>query len=1489
MKSILRSLAVAATAMTAAFSISAETAPVQPVSDLLGVRPGTFVEAASSLSGGAMAAKPVFSQSRSIAPLAESAGANVTICGSVVFPDNVVGMWSYGTDKWAPARIGNNRIMATAGGVAVNGYYYCNTYLEIMGFEDIRTYAYKMSDWSEYDNFKGEINYVATTMAYNPYRDEVFGCFINAERKGYNLVQWNYDRYVPLKVVCPLERPWSGCAYSSNGTLYAIERNGDLYTVNTRTGAMTLVGSTGVKSEFIGDAIIDPATDTMYWCVASEDNYGLYSVDIATATATKLYDLENQEQICGMYLPEPEYAASVPAMISSVGPSFSGVNLSGTVNFSMPRYTVGQERLADDVNLKYTITANGKEIATGEALPGASMRVPVEITEPDSYYFVVTTSNAAGTSPKRGAKKFVGPDTPKAPTQMVITLNGSDITLQWSSISSSGVNNGSVNTSAVTYTLTRYPDAKVLVDGENVRKFVDHIDVPEKRTDYYYTLTASSSGLTSEAYKSATLSFGPIEPPFSEDFAASTSMAGWSMTGKDGAASKWAYYSYDKALRAYGSAGFDDWAFSPAVIAKAGTNYPITLSVKTSSYAEETFDICWGTEPTAEAMTNVILADQKLKSTSPAEFKGEITADKDSKIYIGIHAKTESKSNALYVLSFNIGEGLVTSVPATVTDFKAESPVNGAREATVSFTLPTKNLGGSDLEGGFALTAVEILRDGELIASLTEGLKPGTVMEYTDKDEALKPGTHTYAALAVNAYGKGNAVEAEVLVGARRPVAPASALMVEDGNTGMVTITWEPVTTDVDGNTFLPECVTYRIVDRKKETVVENLAGTSYTVRAVEEGEQAFSQFGVYAVTAGGESEKLAATAYKPVGKPYDTPWAESFADGNVSSIFGYNYIKSSEPWQFISSCEWGMTPQDEDGGFAYFEAYGAYTALVTGKINLDGVYNPALTYYTFNYAANSGTPTNAIEIQVDCGDGNGFVKVQSDVVAETGPFGQWNKVVVSLADYEGKAVVLRIVPTDASLAFYTLDNMRVSSFFETNLTASSLRAPAVADVDKDFEVDVLVSNTGERAISSYTVELMRNGELVDFKECERIEPGAFKTVTFTQRLSVIDGDEAVYQARVVSASDLYEDDNLTEEVAVGSVSLAVPVATALTAAQQGQDVVLTWTAPDLAKMPAAAKTEGFEDTESWSSTVEGWKLVDMDKTPVGGIEIANFPVSGLLSWSVADRQWGGFENNKTPERWDAHSGYKFICSEYVQRGNQPVQSDDWAISPRLYGGPQALSLYAKSFDPAYLETFEVLYSANSSNIDDFVSVGIVKDVPNSWGLYRFKLPDGAKFFAIRSRSTNKFFLFIDDVTFIPEEGDKMTAELIGYNVYRNGNKLNAELVTEPTFTDAKPSSERDHSYYVTAVYDKGESRRSNEALIRLVSGIGLTGAADVTIRTSTGAIIVNGVANDVVTVAGVDGRVLRTVDAQGSVRIAVEPGVYIVNVAGVTAKVLVK
>ncbi len=1475
----------------AAFAVGVSAAPAQgapgTLGQMLGLRDTAKAPAEFSASA-AVPYTPVFKLPQSQSDTSEG----LRICGSVVYPDNVIGMWSYGVDSWDPVQM-SKIIYATGGGLAAKDLYYCNTYREMMGLEEIKTYSYKLADWSEYDAYSGKIEYVATTMAYNKDRDEAFGCFINPERNGYNFVKWDYDRYLPKKIICAIERPWSGCAFSSDGTLYAIERNGDLYTVDTKTGVMTLVGSTGVPSTYLGDAIIDPATDTMYWSVTTDTDFGLYSVDIKTATAHKLYTMENEEQICGMYIPDNHaYADNVPAAVSSVNPSFSGANLSGTIRFTMPRYTFGpsgeQTRLPDDESLTYTIRANGKVITTGTELPGKSVAAEVEMTEPDSYNFVVTVSNSAGESPEKNAKKFVGPDEPQAPSSFTLSLDGANVKLAWRSPSSTGVNGGNVEYSKATYTVVRYPDGKVLLDNGPGYSLTDVIEMPEKRTEYYYTLTATVNGLTSAPVKSAVLALGPIDPPYEGTFTSAASLAGWTLIGNGDAASKWAYYSYEKALRAYNSAGFNDWAISPAVNVVAGSVYPFSISVKTTSYYEETFEVCWGTEPTAEAMTNVIIPDTKLKNSSYTAFTGDIAANVTGPVYIGIHAKTEERSSAICVSALSIGEGKADGAPAAVSDFKVTSPVDGTCEATVSFTTPATDIAGEALEGDKAITSVEILRDGKVIAILTDNLGNSVPMEYTDRDETLTTGTHTYGVAAVNAMGRGTVTEGEVLIGAHKPVAPASAVMIEEGNTGKVTISWEAVTTDVDGNEFKPDAVTYRVIDRNYNTVADNVTGTSITVQAVEEGEQAFVQFGVYAVTAGGESDKLTGTAYKPVGKPYETPWAESFAGRSVSSIFGYNYIKGSEPWQFVSTSDWGIAPSDEDGGFAYFEAYGVYTALVTGKISLEGVYNPAFTYYTYNYQMSSGVPTNAIVVEADEGDGRGFVKVQSNVVAETGPYNQWNKVVVSLADYEGKSVVLRIVPTDAALAFYTLDNLRVASHVESNLTASRIVAPLVADAGKEFEIEVTVANTGEQPVSSYTVELQRDGETVDFKDCGRLDATTSRAVTFTQVLNAIDGDAATYKAVIFSSSDLLEADNETTEVTVGIVSPAVPAVTDLSASVSGADIVLSWTRPDESTAPAEAFTEGFENAESWSSAVAGWKIVDMDKAPVGGIEVTNFPITGMASWAVADRQWTGFANNKTPEMWDAHQGFKFICSEYVQRGNSPVQSDDWAISPRLYGGPQALRFYAKSFDPAYLEAFEVLYSDNSTNTDDFKSVGSAIDVPNAWTQYRFMLPDGAKYFAIRSRSTNKFFLFIDDVTFIPADGTPAPVVLSGYNVYRNGNKVNSELITDATYTDRGVSADRTHSYYVTAVYDKGESRRSNEASV-WVSGIGGIDAGAVSITARDGAIAVSGLADGEVAVYAVDGRTVAVAHCHNTVSIPVAAGIYVVKAAGVTAKVAVK
>lgn len=242
-----------------------------------------------------------------------------------------------------------------------------------------------------------------------------------------------------------------------------------------------------------------------------------------------------------------------------------------------------------------------------------------------------------------------------------------------------------------------------------------------------------------------------------------------------------------------------------------------------------------------------------------------------------------------------------------------------------------------------------------------------------------------------------------------------------------------------------------------------------------------------------------------------------------------------------------------------------------------------------------------------------------------------------------------------------------------------------------------------------------------------------------------------------------------------------------------------------------------------------------------------------------------------------------------MSRGGVSYQSDDWAVTPLLNTVAQPFSFYAKSFDPKYPETFEVLASASTTSPDDFTSIGKVIDAPNAWMQYRFKLPEGTKYAAIRSRSTDKYFLFIDDVTFIPADAAPAAVTLKGYNIYRNGMKLNSTLLTEPAYTDATTREGRKYSYFVTAVYDRGESRPSNTADIDLSGVASLYGDSGVDIRAIGGGIVVKGLTQGKVAVIATDGRTVASAEAAPTVRISLQPGIYVVNAAGHIAKVIVR
>ncbi|MCH5327183.1 MAG: hypothetical protein J1E29_08290, partial [Duncaniella sp.] len=746
-----------------------------------------------------------------------AANDGLKIYSSVVAPDQARGVWAFGTTGYNPQSISiNHDIMATAGGFEANGLYYINRYISMAGIEEMRTMSYYTSDWSEYDNFRTDyISYMATTIAYSYERDEAYGCFFDNTGEGYNFVRWNYEYYSPKAVIRNLERPWCACAFDGQGNLYALERNGDLYAVKTMNGEMTLIGHTGIESALSGDAAIDPATNTLYWAVANpagnDVSSALYSVDLTSATATKLYDMAGNEQLCGMYIPR-EAATSpllAPFRANSMTPrlTFSGNSLSGTFTFKSPYCNNDYDPLPTDEELTYTVKANGKVVATGTCLPNKQIDVPIELTESDNYYFTVTTANEYGTSlPTAAEKKFIGYDIPSAPTFNTPTVNGSTVSLSWRAPSTTGLNGGKIDASTCTYSVVRYPDMKQVATNITGTNVTDELPDPDVYTEYYYVLSTLAGTVAAPDVTSAKIGVGPVEPPHTWAFNSSAAVGEWTYEGK-----KPTYSSYYTALSLDASwESFDDWIFSPAVAVKNGGIYPVALTIfGGDNYMTEDVEVKWGTAPTAEAMTNTVVESTQYSGSDEKELTGELTSSVTGKIYIGVHISTTTSSYAeIYYKSVTIGEGVITGAPEAPAEFNAEATAPGAHNVAVSFNIPQYNVGGAPLADDNAITKVEILRDGTPFYTLSEGIVPGAKVEYTDMDVAV--GTHTYAALAYNNYGEGEKASKELFVGVAKPLAPASVVMIEDGNTGSVTLTWDPVVTGVDDSTLPEGSVTYR-------------------------------------------------------------------------------------------------------------------------------------------------------------------------------------------------------------------------------------------------------------------------------------------------------------------------------------------------------------------------------------------------------------------------------------------------------------------------------------------------------------------------------------------------------------------------------------------------------------------------------------------------------------------------------------------------------
>lgn len=932
----------------------------------------------------------------------------------------------------------------------------------------------------------------------------------------------------------------------------------------------------------------------------------------------------------------------------------------------------------------------------------------------------------------------------------------------------------------------------------------------------------------------------------------------------------------------YNSTNFsDDYLVFPGMELKAGKKYKVSIDAAsyTSSYVERV-EVVAGTVAKASQLTIPVIAPTELPSSSFVTLSNKaFTVEADGTYYLVVHAISDPNKLYLYVDNFSIAE-VDESAPATVSDLTVVADAQGANKADITFTVPDKTIAGADIT---EKVKVVVKRGEETIFSMTTAA--GTDLEVADNN-VPEAGYHTYSVVA--SYGEhiGEAAETTVYIGYDTPG------VVEDltatDKSGAVGLTWTAPTEGANGfivnpadfkyNVYPVELVdffgfTFPMTDYDNPYAT-GLTGTTATVDYnSNEGEQGFTYFAVTTENTTGEGEDAYAAVV--TGAPYEMPFLETVAGGELSYWWGYasdDANSAAEGGLYI-----GTKGSDDATSFEMYAATAGWINLQSGKIALAGKTNPVLT---FDHAADNATHlivsviTPKGEKEVDT------LSAYSDFATET----------VSLAEFANEDWVRIIITgTFAAEGSVYLDRIRVYNQLDNNLAAKAITATSKVSAGEDVKVAVAVENQGSKtaAAGAYNVALYCNNAKVQTLAGTELASDSTATFEFTEKTTVMSPSELVWKAVIEFADDADKSNDTTKTVKTVINTTSYPAVTDLAGAQNGGDVSLTWSEPEMGVVTPVTVTDDFESYEGFISAAGEWTFVDGDGAEVGGFQGIDFNVDGtpviqsLRSFWVHDVT----DDLTWNESFEAHSGTKYLASMFRYDDGQV---DDWAISPALSGNAQTVSFYAKSYSGEYPETIEVLYSTGSKDTKDFVVAKAASVVPGEWTEYTAELPAGAKYFAIRSCATSSFMLMIDDVTYETVSGFGDLA-VVGYNVYRDGVKLNAEPVAEPAYTD-KAVAEGTYSYVVTVVYDKGESKISNIVELTVVD-TAIDGISSKAVRVygADHSVVVAGAEGSSVSIYTVGGKLVYAGEGKAETGVKVESGVYIVKVGKAVFKTVVR
>lgn len=481
--------------------------------------------------------------------------------------------------------------------------------------------------------------------------------------------------------------------------------------------AVSTSGEKLIMAQF--DALgVDHTTNQLYWIPAkSTGATSLYKLDPNTGVYSDCGWFMVGNWFTGLYIPyltadnrkaagqvsniaaNPDANGAAKATLSWTNPSkaWDGTALSEFKEVRIYRKKAGvatteltpaSELLSSkNADLIATVAADGKK---GEEMSYVDANALSGI----NTYYVVPSRVAGELGVPDSVRCYIGTDVPGAVGNPMVAKSGSGLKVTWDA-PTKGLNNGYINESELTYTLTRMPDNIVVAQNLKATSYQDD-NLGEQKNYSYVIQPFTSAGAGAKTETNSIMAGAALVPPASVYIKSENDASRWTAGVGSTILFNWAggYNDEYTCLVGYGSASgtVEGTLLSPPLNLKAGKTYRITTDFYDHEY-ESPFDlkVTMGTQSDNIKGATVLRDDIDIshKGYSRNLYEDTFTAPSDGTYYYGLTVATHGDYNSFRLYGMSIDVVADNDLAATSISGIQEAVCGTDNECTVT----VRNLG----------------------------------------------------------------------------------------------------------------------------------------------------------------------------------------------------------------------------------------------------------------------------------------------------------------------------------------------------------------------------------------------------------------------------------------------------------------------------------------------------------------------------------------------------------------------------------------------------------------------------------------------------------------------------------------------------------------------------------------------------------------------------------------------------------------------------